>query len=753
MPLIIQWSGGEILLDESETLVIGRSEAVEITLNHQKVSRHHLLVCCEDSRWVLKDLGTPNGSFFGDGKFEELFVEKQVDINLGSSLGPRVSFTLMSRLGTVHPTKKASPSTKSTRGHHAGRILLSRRTRIGRDKTNDLAIEDLQVSKFHAEITTSDGQSHELVDLGSANGTFVNGGRVKRCALNPGDVLSFGGVSYSYTGSSLESESVGQGPSLVVEKVGVTVGGSQLLSDVSFELKPSSLTAVIGPSGAGKSTLLSVLTGDLAPSSGNVWFGGRDYLANFDELRSRLGFVPQNDLLHTNLSVRAALGFGADLKFPRDVSRAEKDQQIERVIGELGIQKRANLRIDKLSGGQRKRTSVALELLTEPLLLLLDEPTSGLDPGLDRQVMQLLRKLADEGRTVLVVTHSTANLDICDDVLVLAPGGEVSYFGSPLTVLTGLEASDWAEAFDNIGKSTSTTSKARIRQTHQREAQEIPRPAPRQSWGYQLMVLIRRYWAVIIADRPYLAFLLALPVALALVGGAVGDEFGLAEGGDEEFGLNPQARSVLLILILGASFMGTASSIQELVKERHLYLRERSTGLSPSAYFVSKVVVLASVVTLQSLFFTLIALAGRPMPESGLLLSSPALEISLVVTLLAIVGVLIGLLISNFAKSSEVALPALVLVTMLQVVLSGAVPLIHEFLLDVFGLLNPGYWAMNAMSATIDLNELMGYSATDEVVEWAPTFSNWTFSLGVLGLLVGLLIFALLILGSVRKSR
>ncbi len=397
------------------------------------------------------------------------------------------------------------------------RYNLSARVRIGRDSANDLVLGDLEASRFHCEITTADGQNHEVIDLGSANGTYVNGAQVKRRRLSVGDLVTVGGETFTYTGGALEDAASEGGPSLIVDGVGVVIGGSKLLSEVSFELKPSSLTAVIGPSGAGKSTLLSVLTGELTPSAGTVSFAGRDLLQNVNELRSRLGFVPQSDLLHTNLTVRSALRFGADLRFPRDVSAAEKAQRVEKVISDLGLSKRADLRIDRLSGGQRKRTSVALELLTEPLVLMLDEPTSGLDPGLDRQVMNLLRKLADEGRTVLVVTHSTANLDVCDDVLVMAPGGEVAYFGSPLTVLNALEANDWSEAFDNIGQLGTSGTRRRRTESRIREAQEIPKPSRSQPWAYQLSVLIRRYWAVILTDKPYLTFLAALPVVLALV--------------------------------------------------------------------------------------------------------------------------------------------------------------------------------------------------------------------------------------------
>ncbi len=751
MPIVVQWNGGELLLSETETAVVGRSDSVDITIKHPKMSRHHLLLYSEEGKWKAKDLDTPNGTYRSEERITEVELRDADSLFLGSTIGPELKVGLLSTsrpAGLTRTDQGASRAEKDIKKRHN----LSSRFRVGRDEASDLVINDFDVSRFHAEITTKDGQNHEIVDLGSANGTFINGSRIKRHKLEIGDLVTVGSTTFVYNGGALEDVSSGIGPSLVVDGLDVSIGSAKLLSEVSFELKPSSLTAIIGPSGAGKSTLLNVLTGELTPTRGTISFAGRNLMENFEELRSRLGFVPQSDLLHTNLTVRTALRFGADLRFSKDVSAAEKSERVEKVISDLGLEKRAELRIDRLSGGQRKRTSVALELLTEPVVLILDEPTSGLDPGLDRQVMVLLRKLADEGRTVLVVTHSTQNLDVCDDVLVMAPGGNVGYFGSPLTVLNALDAEDWSEAFDNISQLTTTSTRRLQPERQGRGQQTIPAAHRRQPWLYQLWVLIKRYWAVIVADKPFFAFIAALPVVLALVGFVVGDELGLGEG-DGDFGLNLQARSVLLIVVLAATFMGAASSIQELVKERQIFLRERSTGLSPTAYVASKIVVLGTLVIAQSVFFTLFTFAGRPMPERGLIFESSTFEIVLVVSLLALIGMLLGLLVSNFARTSEIALPALVVITMLQVVFSGAVPLRYESLAQTLGLVNPAYWAMNSMAATADLNALLGYGSDDEVLTWVSTVTNWTMSTGTLAGFALFLGIAVVALGSMKTSR
>ncbi|MEE2035596.1 ABC transporter ATP-binding protein, partial [Rhodococcus chondri] len=174
--------------------------------------------------------------------------------------------------------------------------------------------------------------------------------------------------------------------------------GKRLLDDVTFAASPGSLTAVIGPSGAGKSTIAKVVSGTTAPSDGVVEFDGRSVHSDYQSLRSRIGLVPQDDVLHRQLTVRQALGYAAELRLPPDTDRADRDEVIEHVLSELHLTAHADTRVDRLSGGQRKRASVALELLTGPSLLILDEPTSGLDPALDRQIMTTLRRLADLGR-------------------------------------------------------------------------------------------------------------------------------------------------------------------------------------------------------------------------------------------------------------------------------------------------------------------------------------------------------------------
>ena len=227
-------------------------------------------------------------------------------------------------------------------------------------------------------------------------------------------------------------------------------GNKTLLDNISIDARPGTLTAVIGPSGAGKSTFARQVAGYTHPTSGTVTFEGHDIHAEYASLRSRIGMVPQDDVVHGQLTVNQALMYAAELRLPPDTTKEDRAQVVAQVLEELEMTQHADTRVDKLSGGQRKRASVALELLTGPSLLILDEPTSGLDPALDRQVMTMLRQLADAGRVVLVVTHSLTYLDVCDQVLLLAPGGKTAFCGPPGDIGPAMGTTNWADIFSSV---------------------------------------------------------------------------------------------------------------------------------------------------------------------------------------------------------------------------------------------------------------------------------------------------------------
>lgn len=729
---MIHLDNGELFVVKRGTsAVIGRDPHLEVSLPHPRISRQHAEVVYSGAQWILRDLDSANGIFVDGLRVTEVILDSTLAIRLGGTSGPELTISATPEIGDTAEPKQG----RQTRVDH---LPLPPRLRIGRHSTNDVVVPGEGVADFQASISENARGFHEVVDTNNHSMTTVNAiAVVKRKRLEPGDVLSVGDWSMRYTGNALEKLEATGGFSFVADGLKVVAGEKTLLDDITFQLRPRTLTAVIGPSGSGKSTLLGALTGRRQADYGNVYVGDLDLYKQYDYLRNRIGLVPQSDLLHTNLTTQKALEYAAALRFPRHVPEEEQLERVDEVIRLLGLEQRRHLRIDALSGGQRKRASVALELLTEPELLFLDEPTSGLDPGLDRQVMNQLRDLANGGRTVLVVTHTVANLDVCDEVIVLAPGGKLAYHGPAHNVLSHFGAKDWAEVFDRLGTfdhDATTTHNRQFRPVVHTENVTIE-AAPGQRWGSQLATLIARYLRVISSDKYFLILLGALPFVLAMVGFAVGTDAGIAAGPDSDFGLNPQARPLILVLILGASFMGLSASVQELVKERTIYDRERSVGLSASAYLVSKIVVLGVLVSAQTTVFVTITLANRDMPDSGVVMGNALAEVLVVTIALALASMLLGLFISAVVNSSEITMPALVLTTMGQVVLSGAVPIRQSGLLDLVGLPNPGYWAMNAIATTADLNDISGLPSDEQGAFWDQDPENWLVSLAVLGFL------------------
>ena len=408
---------------------------------------------------------------------------------------------------------------------------------IGRGANSAVVVDDPLASRSHA-ILIPGPTGTTLRDHGSNNGTFVNGTRITTTTLHPGDVVTIGNTDLHFTGTTLApAPADAHAGGLHAAALRQVVDGHTLLTDVSFTATPGTVTAVIGPSGAGKSTLIKLLAGATHPSAGWVSFDGHDVHAEYASLRSRIGMVPQDDVVHRQLTVRRALNYAAELRLPPDTTRADRAAVITRVVGELDLGDHLDTRVDKLSGGQRKRVSVAMELLTGPSLLILDEPTSGLDPALDRQVMSMLRALADAGRVVIVVTHSLTYLHMCDQVLLLAPGGKTAFAGPPTQIATTMGTTDWADIFAYVSTQPDHAHQQFLH-AHPQLAQPPTAPQPagppgepaRTSTVKQVSTLARRQLRLIVSDRGYFVFLAVLPFVLGALSLVVPGHGGVGPG-------------------------------------------------------------------------------------------------------------------------------------------------------------------------------------------------------------------------------
>ncbi|GAB7030243.1 FHA domain-containing protein [Streptomyces sp. NPDC021749] len=761
--LVVESDGGTQVMNPGRVYHVGRDPQSEVVLSDARVSWHHAVLRADEGHWTVRDEGSTNGTFTDGRRVQESGVGPGSVIRFGNPAdGPCAVLSPVPRPEPVErPSAVSHPAgTRTFRSPSSVRPLpAARTTRIGRAPDNDLIVDDLTVSRRHAELRAGP-EGFEIVDLGSHNGTYLNGQPVDRAPLIPGDIVGIGHSAFALVGDELQ-EFIDTGEvSLDVQDLTVRVDGGRrpektLLDRVSFPVGEKTLLAVVGPSGAGKSTLLNALTGLRPADDGTVLYDGRDLYRDYAELRQRIGLVPQDDILHLQLTVRRALGYAAQLRFPEDTAKAERQARVDEVIHELGLDARADQPIHSLSGGQRKRVSVALELLTKPSLLFLDEPTSGLDPGMDRSVMHMLRGLADDGRTVIVVTHSVLSLDVCDRLLVLAPGGTIAYYGPPEEALPYFGFSQWPEAFeafeneqDRDWASTYRASPQHRRyiamDTHQPpRAPEAPAGSVAahkpQSWGAQLRTLVRRYAAALTADRTFLIIMVALPFVMGAMAHAL--------AGSE---LTPDtALNALLILCVGAVLTGAANAVRELVKERTIYQRERAVGLSRSAYLMSKVLVLGLITVVQAVVLTLVALTGVKLNVpggKGVLL--PALvEIILAVALLAFTAMMLGLLVSALVRKEEVTMPLLVLLAIVQVVFCGALLKLNGVPgLEQLAWLVPSRWALGAMAGTIDLHRLLPDSSTADPL-FRHTAGIWLLDMGmmvVLSLVAGFVVTLLL---------
>ncbi|MFD3695496.1 FHA domain-containing protein [Streptomyces sp. NPDC058646] len=771
--LVLETDRGCTAMSPGRVYHVGRDPHCEICLDDDRVSWHHAVLRPDGDHWTVEDENSTNGTWADGHRVHEWSVGAGSELRFGSpSDGPRallLDAAPSSQRYPAAPRPEAAAPSRMPRPDLSGPFrrpttvsALAERTvvRIGRALDNDLVIDDLVVSRHHAELRTRADGTHEIVDLASHNGTYLNGAPVQRDApVAEGDIVGIGHWAFCLAGEQLQGYADTGEVSLDVQDLTVAVdrGRKTLLDHVSFPVGAKCLLAVVGPSGAGKSTLLGALTGLRPADHGAVLYGGRDLYRDYAELRGRIGLVPQDDILHAQLTVKRALTYAAELRFPQDTAKAEREARVDEVITELGLRQRADQAIHSLSGGQRKRVSVALELLTKPSLLFLDEPTSGLDPGMDRSVMHMLRGLADDGRTVIVVTHSVLSLDVCDRLLVLAPGGRIAYFGPPGETLGFFGFTQWPEAFEAFENQqdrdwageyaasplhrTYADVSGRLPRTGADRAQQPAFAAPpkAQSWGSQLSTLIRRYASALSADRTFLAIMVALPFVMGAMTRALAGSVLTRD----------TAMNALLILCVGGVLTGAANAVRELVKERTIYRRERAVGLSRSAYLMSKVVVLGAITTAQAVVLTQVGLFGVDLSAPGGrgVFLPPLAEITVVVALLAFTAMMLGLLVSALVGKEEVTMPLLVLLAIVQVVFCGALlPLDGAPVLGQLAWLVPSRWALGAMAGTVDLGALVPGTLTDDPL-FAHSAGVWLLDVGmlvVLSVLFGFLVIRLL---------
>jgi ABC-type multidrug transport system ATPase subunit/pSer/pThr/pTyr-binding forkhead associated (FHA) protein len=687
------------------SITLGRDAGCDVVIDTPWVAPVHARIeLLGEAHHVVAD-GAPvliGGERVRESMLHDGDVLRLVDPSTGGFVGIAYANPLARRIASVQHF--ATPP---------GQALLT----IGRAGA-DLVLDQPLVARRHAELAWQDGR-HVLRDGGSAHGTYVNGARITERPLAPGDVVQIGTFRLTYDGDSLDTLDQRGAIRIDAQHLVRRAGDKVLLDDASLSIEPCEFVAIVGGSGAGKSTLMMALCGFLPADQGRVLINGDDLYASFDAYRSILGYVPQEDILHRALPVRRALRYAARLRLPADTAPAEIEDRITRVLELVEMSEHEHKIIDELSGGQRKRVSIACELLAEPPLLFLDEPTSGLDPGLERKLMFTLRKLADGGRTIVLVTHATANIRQCDHIVFLS-GGRVVYFGPPFQAPELFGAVDFADIYVAVDSHTNPRApeewQARYRTSLQHQKYAVERPARVTSVAsasaseekerrrrryahsplFELRVLVRRYLDLIVNDRRNLVLLLLQAPVIALLL--------LLVAGPDSFFDRVGAKKLGFMLSATGVWFGVINAAREICKETPVLRRERLAGLGVGPYVLSKIIALALLVCVQSaLLLCVLALRVR-FPTHGVIVPG-VLEIYVTIVLAGLAGISLGLCVSVVASTADKATSLIPIVLVPQVLFAGI----------MFGLagvtaaaswLTSSRWSMDALGAIVDLNRL-----------------------------------------------
>jgi len=741
---VLVWQQGEGSFQQKplgfEKLVIGRGEDAAVRLDSTTISRQHAIVSQEQDGLFLSDLGSLNGIYKDGNRLE---AKEKISIKPGESFKIEdFTFTLLREGDPLPSTTTANDAMAAdaqmrTMMVDGGDIQVQWRNYplefegqdrivIGRTPDNGVVLNHPTISRYHAVIERM-GTRFRITDLHSANGTYLNGRAVEEPEwIKPNDTIKIGPFEFTFTGVKLQG----------VEETGVNIETrnlkkqvnpkTNLLQDISLSIAANEFIAIVGTSGAGKTTLMDAINGFRRATSGQVLVNGIDLYQNYDMFRNDIGYVPQKDIVHMELTPEQALDYSAQLRMPPDTQPAERKAAVDSTLAELGLTERRNLPISLLSGGQLKRVSIGVELLTKPRLFFLDEPTSGLDPGTEYDMMKLLRKLADQGRTIFIVTHATKNVILCDKVIIMTRGGYVAFFGPPEEALEYFnkyrldrERLEKNIEFDDVyrilndpsrGKPQDWDARFREYQGNKESIQPktpaaVPPPLPitkkRKTSGLrQFTILSARNLRIIFQDKVTLGLMLALAPLLGVMDFIWGDQLF-----DPVTGKAAKILVMWFMLAIVGTLVGSLSSVREIVKEADIYKRERAVNLQIMPYLLSKLWVGVVLAIYQGAFLLLflIILTKPVIPEP---IGYLYLFITMVLGILA--GYLTGLLVSALVPNQNAALIVVIAVLVPQFLFAGVLlPLKQIPGGEIISIIVPTRWSYEGFVRSTRMGEVL----------------------------------------------
>ena len=683
----------------------GRSTDNSITINSEIVSGQHGEICISQGRFYIKDNNSSNGTFIAYG-------QQFVKITPGQYYGGDGNDMII-RLGSDRSMSSALLlyDNNATAGTWKSFELHQGDNSIGRAENCDIKLRNVAVSRLHAGIRCMNGQNY-LFDNKSTNGVFVNGIKIDRpYKLCDKDIFTILNTIFIYTDNKVFYKVKPEGIALEIRKLNKEVpsknGKKTILDKVDCSIGANEFVAIIGGSGAGKTTLMTAMSGFDTDVTGDVYCNGINLRENFQTLKNIIGFVPQQDIIYENITLKKMLYYTAKLKMPEDTTNAEIEARIRDVLNMVELLDHQDTYIRRLSGGQKKRASIAVELLANPGLFFLDEPTSGLDPGTEQHLMHTLSRLSKEQeKTIIMVTHTTNNLHLCDKVIIMGYGGRLCYCGKPEGIKDFFNTNDIVQVYDMITADTKAWE-ARFKNSGINKlnsdsgvdsGKEI-KPRKVSSLN-QLSVLTRRYLTLIKNDIERLLMIFLQPVLIGLLMALVAEE-GIYEKMFE-------TRSILFALMSAGIWMGLFNTIQEIYKERVILKREYMANLKLPIYMLSKYIVQAMIAMVQAIILVVVFVLVKGTPDcSGVLISNAVVEMIVTIFVTIYVSASFGLLISSISKNGDRAMTIAPFILIIQLLFSGILFSLNG-VTEKVSYLTFSRWSMEALGSTNSLNDLEG---------------------------------------------